>query len=400
MKSIRDLYKIGRGPSSSHTMGPERICKLFKKKNPSAEKYRVILYGSLAKTGAGHGTDIVVYDILGEENCDIIFDCETKCMHHPNTMDLFAYNDEEQIDYMRAYSVGGGRIEVEGMPAEEEPEIYDQQSFSEIVQYCKSKHINLHQYTEEQEGADIRQYLQMIWDAMKKCIETGLWAEGVLPGGLGLQRKAKHLFVQLHMDESALTKENRIVCAYAFAVSEQNAGGGEVVTAPTCGSAGVLPAALYYYQTQRGFSDSEIIDALETGGVIGNLIKTNASISGAECGCQAEIGSACAMAAAALGQLLGLTMEQIECAAEIAIEHHLGLTCDPVCGLVQIPCIERNAVAAMRAINAVTLANFLSDTRKISLDKAIKTMRETGIDISSRYKETSEGGLAKNWKSV
>ena len=230
---------------------------------------------------------------------------------------------------------------------------------------------------------------------MKESIEAGLNTDGILPGGLHVTRRAKYLFHQRHIDETAETKENRIVCAYAFAVGEQNAAGGTVVTAPTCGASGVLPAVLYYYQQKKGFSDDEVLHALATASIVGNLIKTNASISGAECGCQAEIGSACSMAAAALGELLGLNIEQIEYAAEIAIEHHLGLTCDPIGGLVQIPCIERNAVAAMRAINAVNLANFLTDTRKISLDLVIRTMYETGKDLSKKYRETSGGGLAK-----
>ena len=230
---------------------------------------------------------------------------------------------------------------------------------------------------------------------MKRSVREGLLADGILPGGLEVKRKAKHLFGQQHIDESAETRENRMVCAYAFAVSEQNASGETIVTAPTCGASGVLPAVLYYQQKKRGYSDRDIVHALEAGGIIGNLIKTNASISGAECGCQAEIGSACAMAAAALAELFGLDLDKIEYAAEIAIEHHLGLTCDPICGLVQIPCIERNAVAAMRAINAANLADLLFDTRKISFDKVVIAMKETGDDMSPAYKETSEAGLAK-----
>lgn len=238
-------------------------------------------------------------------------------------------------------------------------------------------------------------HMQDIWEAMKMSVKNGLADSGTLPGGLGVQKKAKSLFNNQHIDETAETRENRMVCSYAFAVGEQNASGERIVTAPTCGAAGIVPAVLYYQQQKNNFSDEQIIYALMTAGIIGDLIKTNASISGAECGCQAEVGSACAMAAAALAELFGLSIEKIEYAAEIAIEHHLGLTCDPICGLVQIPCIERNAVAAMRAINAVSLASFLWDTRKISLDKVINTMRETGIDMHKSYKETSEAGLAK-----
>lgn len=230
---------------------------------------------------------------------------------------------------------------------------------------------------------------------MKESIKRGLSDEGVLPGGLEIQKKAKMLYHAQHIDESVEIRETRMVCSYAFAVSEQNASGERIVTSPTCGSAGVLPAVLYYQQQKRGYSDEDIIKALMTAGLMGNFIKTNASISGAECGCQAEIGSACAMASAALGELFGLDIDKIEYAAEIAIEHHLGLTCDPICGLVQIPCIERNAVAAMRAINAVNLSSFLWNTRRISFDRVVQTMKETGRDLSTSYKETSEAGLAR-----
>ena len=310
-------------------------------------------------------------------------------------MDMYAFRGNEQIDYIRVLSVGGGRIEIENAQMPDEKDIYPHTTFEEISAYCHENNLTLWQYVFKVEGEEIIVYLETIWSAMKKSINEGLSSDGILPGGLNVVKKAKHLYSQRHIDESFETRENRMVCSYAFAVSEQNACGEKIVTAPTCGASGVLPAVLYYQQIKRGFSDSDIIKALATASIIGNLIKTNASISGAECGCQAEIGSACAMAAAALGELLGLDISQIEYAAEIAIEHHLGLTCDPICGLVQIPCIERNAVAAMRAINAVSLANFLSDTRKISLDKVIHTMKETGLDLSKPYKETSEGGLAK-----
>ena len=254
--------------------------------------------------------------------------------------------------------------------------------------------MRLWQYVEEVEEAKIWDYLDTVWKHMKAAIEEGLNSEGILPGGLNVQRKARYLHEMQHIDETSETRENRLVCSYAFAVSEQNAAGGTIVTAPTCGASGVLPAVLYYQQEKHRFTDRQIKEALATAGLIGNLIKSNASISGAECGCQAEVGSACAMAAAALAELFKLSFDKIEYAAEIAIEHHLGLTCDPICGLVQIPCIERNAVAAMRAINAVNLSSFLSDTRKISLDNVILIMKQTGLDMSHRYKETSEAGLA------
>lgn len=394
MESLKELYKIGRGPSSSHTMGPEKACKIFQKHNPEADRFEAILYGSLSKTGVGHGTDKVIKVTFEPTPCDVIFNNDEIELPHPNTMDLIAYKDGVEIKRIRVLSVGGGKVEIVGYKNVDPPKIYDLSTFSEIAEHCKKNHMRLWQYVEEVEGIEIRDYLLKIWNQMKLSIHIGLETEGVLPGGLNVKRKAKKLYSHQHIDESAQTKENRVVSAYAFAVSEQNADGEVIVTAPTCGSAGVMPSVLYYQQMKRGYTDLEIIRALETGGIIGNLIKTNASISGSECGCQAEIGTACAMASAALGELFGLETDKIEYAAEIAIEHHLGLTCDPICGLVQIPCIERNAVAAMRAINAVSLASFLSDTRKISVDEVIEVMRMTGKDIPGRYRETAEGGLA------
>lgn len=394
MESLKELYKIGRGPSSSHTMGPEKACKIFQKHNPEADRFEAILYGSLSKTGVGHGTDKVIKVTFEPTPCDVIFNNDEIELPHPNTMDLIAYKDGIEIKRIRVLSVGGGKVEIVGYKNVDPPKIYDLSTFSEIAEHCKKNHMRLWQYVEEVEEIEIRDYLLKIWNQMKLSIHIGLETEGVLPGGLNVKRKAKKLYSHQHIDESAQTKENRVVSAYAFAVSEQNADGEVIVTAPTCGSAGVMPSVLYYQQMKRGYTDLEIIRALETGGIIGNLIKTNASISGSECGCQAEIGTACAMASAALGELFGLETDKIEYAAEIAIEHHLGLTCDPICGLVQIPCIERNAVAAMRAINAVSLASFLSDTRKISVDEVIEVMRMTGKDIPGRYRETAEGGLA------
>ncbi len=394
MESLNQLYRIGRGPSSSHTMGPEKACVLFKNKNPDADEYKAILYGSLAKTGKGHCTDTVIESTLAPTPCKVEFDYLKSDIDHPNTMELYAYKNGEQIDFIRVFSVGGGRIEFEGSTSAKEPIVYNLSTFAEIKAYCKEKKYRLWQYVDEVEGEYIWKYLAEVWQTMKDAVERGIEDEGILPGGLEVQKKAKYLYNMEHIGESAETRENREVCSYAFAVSEQNASGGRIVTAPTCGASGVLPAVLYYMQLKHGFTDRQILQALATGGLIGNLIKTNASISGAECGCQAEVGTACAMASAALGELFGLKRGKIEYAAEIAIEHHLGLTCDPICGLVQIPCIERNAVAAMRAINAVNLASFLSETRKISLDNVIETMRKTGMDIHSAYRETSEGGLA------
>lgn len=395
MSSVKEIYKIGRGPSSSHTIGPEKACKIFKTKNSTADFFKVVLYGSLAKTGKGHGTDTVIKKTLYPIDCDIEFDFIKQDISHPNTMILIAYKENAEIDRAKILSVGGGDIVFEDSVVEPSKIIYTLHKFSDIAEYCKLEKLKLWEYVKKTEAPDFEDYLKTVWKTMKLSIETGLESEGILPGGLKLQKKAKTLYNSQHIDETAQTKENRLVCSYAFAVSEQNASGETIVTAPTCGAAGVLPAVLYYQQKKNDFSDTQIIHALMTAGLIGNLIKTNASISGAECGCQAEVGSACAMAAAALAELFELNIDKIEYAAEIAIEHHLGLTCDPICGLVQIPCIERNAVAAMRAINAVNLASLLWSTRKISLDNVIQTMKETGHDLSSPYKETSEAGLAK-----
>ena len=395
MQSLRELYKIGRGPSSSHTMGPERACKLFMEQNPDVDFAKAILYGSLAKTGKGHGTDRVIIKTFSPISCEVTFNYTETNIPHPNTMDIIGFKDGKEIATMRVMSVGGGSISFENESVVKAPNIYAEQSLSDIAKYCRERSIRIWEYVEEREGPEFWAYMEQVWSVMKRAIMAGLNDEGILPGGLSVKKKAKSLYLNQHIDESAETRENRMVCAFAFAVSEQNASGEKIVTAPTCGAAGVLPAVLYYQQQKNRYSDAQIIKALITAGIIGNLIKTNASISGAECGCQAEIGSACAMAAAALGELFSLDIDKIEYAAEIAIEHHLGLTCDPICGLVQIPCIERNAVAAMRAINAVSLASFLWDSRKISFDKIIKTMKETGRDLSSSYKETSEAGLAK-----
>ena len=395
METLTELYTIGRGPSSSHTIGPERACIEFAKRNPDADKFKVVLYGSLAKTGKGHGTDAVIQKTLLPKECIIEMNTQEENIPHPNTMDFYALKNEAVVASARVMSVGGGNIVFEGETAASPKMIYPHSTFREICDYCEQNDLRLWQYVEQIEGSSIWQHLDLVWETMKASVKRGLCDEGILPGGLEVQKKAKYLRDLQHPDETEQTKENRLVCSYAFAVSEQNAMGETIVTAPTCGSAGVLPAAMYYYQQKRGYSDEQIVKALATAGIIGNLIKTNASISGAECGCQVEVGSACAMAAAALGELFELSLDKIEYAAEIAIEHHLGLTCDPICGLVQIPCIERNAVASMRAINAVNLASFLYNTRIISFDKVVKTMKETGLDMPGAYKETSEAGLAK-----
>jgi len=395
MHSLKELYRIGKGPSSSHTIGPERACKLFLSENAEATSFIVRLYGSLAKTGEGHGTDTVIKSVL--PNVTVEFDEFTEC-RHPNTMDFIAYMGASKVAQMRVYSVGGGAIQVEGRENTEGAEIYPLHTMADIRAYCEEKKIRLYDYVFQCEGESLRAYLSEVWQTMKEAVARGVKESGILPGGLNVERRAKILFDGAMADEGAEFRENRLVCSYAFAVSEENASGGTIVTAPTCGACGVLPAVLTYSQEKKGYTDEEVINALATAGLIGNLIKTNASISGAECGCQAEIGSACCMATAALAELRGLTLGQIEYAAEVAMEHHLGLTCDPICGLVQIPCIERNAVAAMRAINAASLAYFLSDSRKISFDLVVQTMYETGKDLHKSYRETAEGGLAKLYK--
>ena len=397
MKSIRDVYKIGKGPSSSHTMGPARAMEIFVSENADADAYRVVLFGSLADTGKGHGTDHAIKMVAGEKPCEIVFNTTDRDLPHENTMDIYAIRggtvDEKP---MRVMSIGGGDIRIEGRDASKgAPDVYPESTFTEISNICKSQGIRISEYVYMREGKDIEQFLFEVWLVMQNAVHEGLTTSGILPGGLGVERKAQQLYNQRHIDEREVTRENRIVCSYAYAISEQNADNGTIVTAPTCGACAVLPSVLLYMQRKHNFPDKKILEALAVAGLIGTIVKTNASVSGAECGCQAEIGTACSMAAAALAELFEMGIDQIEYAAEIAFEHHLGLTCDPICGLVQIPCIERNAVAAMRAINAVNLANFLSGSRKISLDMVIETMYETGKDLSHLYRETSAGGLAK-----
>lgn len=398
MKSIKNIYKIGYGPSSSHTMGPAFATSRFMTENPEADFIKVILYGSLAKTGKGHGTDRAIIQTLADIPYELVWDLESETPLHPNTLEFIAFKDEKEIARKQFYSIGGGEIKAQDDSQSAYNKVYEEKSFSEIAALCKAKNVRLSDYVFEREDKDFKKYLLSVWQTMQNEISEGLSKTGILPGGIEVERKAQFLHSQRHIDESPQTKENRLVCSYAFAASEQNADCGVIVTAPTCGSCGVLPAVLKYMQEKNNFSDDDILRALAVAGLIGNLVSTNASISGAECGCQAEIGTACSMAAAALCELFYMGIDQIEYAAEVAMEHHLGLTCDPVCGLVQIPCIERNAVAAMRAINALSLANFLSGSRKISFDTVIETMYHTGKDLSHLYRETSEGGLAKLYK--
>lgn len=397
MKSIRSVYKIGNGPSSSHTVGPYHAARIFGRRYPEADAYQVTLYGSLAFTGEGHGTKKAIE--AGLPGAVVVFDRTAEDLPHPNTMCFKAFRNGKEIASTRIFSIGGGSIRIENETSEEDREVYPQKDFAQIVSSCRQQGIPLTRFIYAMEGETLREDLREVWAAMQQSVERGLKAEGVLPGGLNVVRKAKTLFETRCYNESADVTMNRLIAAYAYAVSEENAAEHLVVTAPTCGSCGVIPSILYYMQHDRGFPEDEILDALAVAGLIGNVIRTNASISGAECGCQAEIGSACSMAAAAVATLFRLSIDQIEYAAEIAMEHNLGLTCDPIGGLVQIPCIERNAVAAMRALSAVNLSRFLYATRKISFDEIVMTMYRTGLDMDEKYRETSHGGLAQIYKN-
>ena len=396
MKSIKDIYKIGKGPSSSHTIGPAKAMKLFADENPDAESYEVILYGSLSDTGKGHGTDIAIAGVAGKP-VNIVFDKKNHVLPHENTMDIYAVREgkRDKNSLMRIMSVGGGDIEIEDRELSTLDEIYKETTFAEIAEICKREGKRLSDYVYEREGEEIIDFIGKVWRTMQRAVGDGLSASGVLPGGLEVEKKAKELFESVGTTVNPDLKRTNIVSAYAYAVGEQNADNGTIVTAPTCGACAVVPAVLTYMHRDLGYPEEEIYRALAVAGLVGNLTKTNASISGAECGCQAEIGTACAMAAAALSELWGQSIDKIEYAAEMAFEHFLGLTCDPISGLVQIPCIERNAVAAMRAINAAELAGLLNGSRKISLDLVIRTMYETGKDLSHLYRETAAGGLAK-----
>ena len=389
IKTCKDIFKIGNGPSSSHTIGPKRASLEFLRRYPNLKHVKVTLYGSLALTGKGHLTDYIIKEVFKEIDTEIIFDLKVY-VAHPNTM-LFEGEDLDGYHKMDAISVGGGDVEYDGLKKTEE-EIYPDNSFEAIRKYCIENKISLAEYVDKYE--DINEYLEEVYKVMLKAIDNGLKGDGLLPGELEIKRKAKNLMPK----KRSLDERRKRVIAYAFAVSEENASGGLIVTAPTCGSAGVLPAVLKISIDSKKYTKNELINGLKVSALIGNLIRTNASISGAVAGCQAEVGSACSMAAAFLTYINKCDIDMIQRAAEIALEHHLGLTCDPVKGYVQIPCIERNAVAALRAYDAYLLASGLvSEEAKISFDLICKTMLKTGKDLSSRYRETSEGGLALDY---
>lgn len=400
MITLKELYRIGYGPSSSHTMGPRKAAILFKEKHPEANRFEVTLYGSLAATGVGHMTDKAIFSILDENKTNLIWKPKTFLPYHPNGMKFKSFNmDDECTGEWVVYSIGGGALAEEGASPIKYEDIYPLNSATDILSWCMSTGKSYWEYVEEYEGKEIWDYLSEVWETMKQAVHNGLEHEGVLPGPLCLRRKAASYYVRAEGYQHSM-RTRGLIFAYALAVSEENAGGGMIVTAPTCGSCGVLPAVLYHLYTSRQISDQRIIRALATAGLFGNIVKTNASISGAEVGCQGEVGVACAMAAAAASQLFGGTPAQIEYAAEMGLEHHLGLTCDPVCGLVQIPCIERNAYAAARAMDANSYAMLTDGVHQVSFDKVIEVMKKTGHDLPSLYKETGEGGLAENYKRM
>lgn len=400
MITLKELYRIGYGPSSSHTMGPRKAAILFKEKHPEANRFEVTLYGSLAATGVGHMTDKAIFSILDENKTNLIWKPKTFLPYHPNGMKFKSFNmDDECTGEWVVYSIGGGALAEEGATPIKYEDIYPLNSATDILSWCMSTGKSYWEYVEEYEGKEIWDYLSKVWETMKQAVHNGLEHEGVLPGPLCLRRKAASYYVRAEGYQHSM-RTRGLIFAYALAVSEENAGGGMIVTAPTCGSCGVLPAVLYHLYTSRQISDQRIIRALATAGLFGNIVKTNASISGAEVGCQGEVGVACAMAAAAASQLFGGTPAQIEYAAEMGLEHHLGLTCDPVCGLVQIPCIERNAYAAARAMDANSYAMLTDGVHQVSFDKVIEVMKKTGHDLPSLYKETGEGGLAENYKRM
>lgn len=395
MESIKELYKIGYGPSSSHAMGPARASEYFIRLFPTADHYDVILFGSLALTGRGHLTDKKIIESFPAGKARVIFSTKFDDLPHPNTMEFIAYDKEEHIlGHRRIFSIGGGSIRVENEPISAKKEVYPFADFRAIKKEALDRKITLPQIVYSYDDHDIKEYLQKVWQTMKHTIDVGLKTEGVLPGNLHISRKARMLSNPIQ-NETAMEKSKREIMSYAYAAAEENASGGIVVTAPTCGSSGVLPTVLFYLQKSNSYNDDQIIDALAVASLVGNTIKQNASISGAECGCQAEIGTATAMASAAIAFLFGFNPDQIECAAEVSLEHLLGLTCDPVGGYVQIPCIERNAVCALHAFDSVTIAKYLAESRLVSLDIVIKTMLETGKDITEQYRETAQGGLAK-----
>ena len=401
MKTLKELYRIGIGPSSSHTMGPRNAAEQFLARHPEAKSFEVTLYGSLAATGKGHMTDKAILDTL-EPHAPVNLKWEPQFFlpFHPNGMLFKSKNEQGKVtDEWTVYSVGGGALAEEGDSTMASPDIYDMTTMSQILNWCERTGRSYWEYVQQCENSDIWDYLHEVWKTMQEAVERGLEQEGALPGPLNLRRKAATYYIKANGYKDNL-KSRGLVFSYALAVSEENASGGKIVTAPTCGSCGVVPAVLYHLKKSRDFSEMRMLRALATAGLVGNIVKHNATISGAEGGCQAEVGVACSMAAAAASQLFGGSPAQIEYACEMGLEHHLGMTCDPVCGLVQIPCIERNAYAAARALDSNIYSAFTDGTHRVSFDKVVEVMKQTGHDLPSLYKETSTGGLAKDYKQM
>ncbi len=393
MESLKELYKVGNGPSSSHTMGPARAAEVFLKNYPDATSFEVTLYGSLAATGEGHLTDYIINKTLNPVPVKFVWKAEEFRQFHPNAMKFVAFNDDKEIGDWVVYSVGGGSIIEEGQSRSDVAQLYGHSKMDDILAYCEAHELTLAEYVYEYEP-DIAPFLKEILNVMRETLERGLKAEGALPGKLNYPRRASMFYEQAKRMPDDISI---LIYAYASAISEQNGSGDVVVTAPTCGACGVIPGVLFALQEREGYSDDELVDALAVAGLVGNLIKTNASISGAEVGCQGEVGSACSMAAAAVCYLLGGTNQHCEYAAEIGLEHHLGMTCDPVYGYVQVPCIERNAVAAKRALDAAKYSLLTDGVHTISFDQVTITMKETGHDLMAAYRETALGGLAKHF---
>ncbi len=395
MESIRELYRIGVGPSSSHTMGPKKAAEEFLVRNKDSEAFRITLYGSLAATGKGHLTDWAILSVLGEDRTSIVWNSEEELPGHPNGMQFEALNAKGLVaDTVQVYSVGGGAIRYADDEATGPDHVYDLPDLTTIMEMCERKGISYWEYVEQCEGKAVWDFLREVWSVMEAAVERGLKTQGVLPGSIGLKRHASSYFKKTKLSGPDMQQTGRVT-AYALAVAEENAGGGIIVTAPTCGACGIVPAVLYYLRETQDVTEEEILYALATAGLFGNVIKHNGSISGAEVGCQGEVGSACAMAAAAATQVMGGSVRQIEYAAEMGLEHHLGLTCDPVDGLVQIPCIERNACASTRALSRAQMSILSDGTHRIPFDEVVEVMTRTGTDLPSLYRETSSGGLAK-----
>lgn len=397
MDTLRHLFRIGHGPSSSHTMAPRLAAETFKARYPDAEHYHVILYGSLAATGKGHFTDKTILDVLTKKRTVIQWEPERVPEFHPNGMEFSAWDGNQQmINKWMVYSAGGGALS-EGPQDNEAGNFYPHRNMTEIMTYLKRTGKTYWEYVEECEGKDIWNHLRNVLHVMYAAINRGIDKEGLIPGGLGVSRKACTYYRRSKMMNESYAG-NPLLTAYALAVSEENATGGEIATAPTCGSSGVVPAVLRFVGESLGRNEEAILRALATAGLFGNVVKHNGSISGAEVGCQGEIGVACSMAAAAACQLYSGSIRQIEYAAEMALEHNLGMTCDPVNGLVQVPCIERNAFAAGIAQYVAQFVSFSDGSHRVSFDEVIEVMKHTGQDIPSLYRETSEGGLAKVYR--